>query len=91
MVPPLLFLQRSVRRKKEEDMPDVVEAARRHDEAFNAHDVEARMASETTDVESVLPGGITLRGPEQVVGLLQTFWEALPDAKVEAEDQVASG
>ena len=49
------------------------------------------MASETSDVEAVLPGGITLRGPEQVVGLLQTFWEALPDAKVEAENQVASG
>jgi steroid delta-isomerase-like uncharacterized protein len=72
-------------------MPDVIEAARRHDEAFNAHDVEARMASETTDVEAVLPGGIALRGPEQVVGLLQTFWQALPDAKVNAENEVASG
>jgi steroid delta-isomerase-like uncharacterized protein len=72
-------------------MPEVIEAARRHDEAFNAHDVEARMASETTDVEAVLPGGIALRGPEQIVGFLQTFWEALPDAKVNAEDEFVSG
>ena len=72
-------------------MADALEATRRHDDAFNAHDAEARIASETPDVESVLPGGITLRGPEQVVGFLGTLWEALPDAQVTSENQVAAG
>jgi steroid delta-isomerase-like uncharacterized protein len=72
-------------------MADPMEAARRHDEAFNAHDAEARMASEAPDIESVVPGGIILRGPEQVVELLRVFWEALPDSKVTAENQVVSG
>ena len=62
-------------------MADVFYAARRHDEAFNTHDGEARIATETPDIETVLPGGITLRGPEQVVGFLRIFWEALPDAR----------
>jgi predicted ester cyclase len=72
-------------------MADPIEAAQRHDEAFNAQDPQARMAAETTDIESVLPGGITLRGPEQVVGFLQIFWEALPDARITHVNHVASG
>jgi steroid delta-isomerase-like uncharacterized protein len=69
----------------------VEEAAQRHDDAFNAHDPEARMATETQDVESVLPGGITLRGPEEVVGFLGVFWEALPDAQITHSNKFISG
>jgi steroid delta-isomerase-like uncharacterized protein len=72
-------------------MTDAIEAARRHDDAFNAHDREARMASETPDVELVVPGGLILRGPEQVAGLLRTFWDALPDARVVPENHVVAG
>ena len=71
-------------------MAAAVEATRRPDDAFNAHDVDARMASETPDVESVLPGGITLRGPQEVVSFLAIFWEALPDAKVTYEREVVA-
>jgi steroid delta-isomerase-like uncharacterized protein len=72
-------------------MADAIEAARRHDEAFNSKDPEARMATETPDVESVLPGGITLRGPEQVVGFLKIFWDALPDARITHKHHVSAG
>jgi steroid delta-isomerase-like uncharacterized protein len=71
-------------------MADAVAATRRHDDAFNAHDADARLTSETPDVESILPGGITLRGPKEVVGFLAIFWEALPDAKVTYEREIAA-
>jgi steroid delta-isomerase-like uncharacterized protein len=72
-------------------MADALEAARRHDAAFNAHDAEARMATETPDIESVLPGGITLSGREQVVSFLRSFWDALPDARLKLENELAAG
>jgi steroid delta-isomerase-like uncharacterized protein len=72
-------------------MDEALEAARRHDQAFNAHDPEARMATETPDIETVLPGGIILRGQDQVVGFLQIFWAALPDATVTADREIVAG
>lgn len=73
------------------DTADTIEAAQRHDDAFNAHDTEARIATLTPDTELVLPGGINLSGPEQAAGILQVFWEAMPDAKVTVTNQVAAG
>jgi steroid delta-isomerase-like uncharacterized protein len=72
-------------------MADIIEAARRHDEAFNAHDPQARTAAMTSDVETVLPGGMRLLGSEQNIGFLQAFWEALPDAHIIASNHVAEG
>lgn len=72
-------------------MVDIIEAAQRHDDAFNAHDPEARIAAMTPDTELVVPGGIILSGPEQVIGFLQVFWEALPDAHIAAANHVAAG
>jgi steroid delta-isomerase-like uncharacterized protein len=69
----------------------LLEATRRHDDAFNAHDADARMTSETPDIESVLPGGITLRGNQEVVSFLASFWEALPDANLTYEREIAAG
>ena len=34
---------------------------------------------------------MTLRGHEQVMQVVRAFWEALPDAKITAVDQVAVG
>ena len=73
------------------DTADTIAAAQRHDEAFNAHDPEARIATLTPDTELVLPGGMALSGPEQAVGILQAFWEAMPDATVTVTNQVAAG
>jgi predicted ester cyclase len=38
-----------------------------------------------------MPGGMTLRGHEQVMQVVRAFWDALPDAKITAVDQVAAG
>ncbi|MGH7856159.1 MAG: ester cyclase [Candidatus Binatia bacterium] len=72
-------------------MADTLELARRHDEAFNSQDAEARKSLESPDVEVVMPGGMTLRGPEQVIQVVQAFWAALPDGKIVLENQFAAG
>jgi steroid delta-isomerase-like uncharacterized protein len=72
-------------------MTDVIELARRHDDAFNSQDADGRAAIEAPDMEFVMPGGVTLRGHEQVKEVLRAFWDALPDAKITAEDLVAAG
>jgi steroid delta-isomerase-like uncharacterized protein len=72
---------------KEEDMAEALETARRYDEAFNA---EARAANQTPDIEVVLPGGITLHGSQEVAAVVGSFWEALPDCKITAENEVTA-
>jgi predicted ester cyclase len=72
-------------------MTDPVEAARRYDAAFNAQDAAARGANLTHDTEAMLPGGLALHGPEQVVAVARSFWEALPDGKISSEHEVAAG
>jgi len=67
------------------------EAADRHVAAFNAHDLEAHKANEASDVEWSMPGGINLRGPEQVAELQKIYWDALPDVKVTPINQVVAG
>jgi steroid delta-isomerase-like uncharacterized protein len=72
-------------------MADVIEVARRHDDAFNSQDADGRAAIEAPDIEFVMPGGMTLRGHEQVMQVVRAFWDALPDAKITAVDLVAVG
>ena len=72
-------------------MTDVIEAVRRHDEAFDAHDPAARTASEAEDIEFVMPGGMTLRGHEQTLGVVSAFWEGIPDVKVTPENYFVAG
>lgn len=72
-------------------MADAIEVTRRYDDAFNAQDAEARAAHQTPDIEAVLPGGMTLHGPDQVAEVVRVFWEALPDGKISRENEVAEG
>lgn len=71
-------------------MGSAQQAAERHVAAFNAHDLEAHAANETPDVEWIQPGGITLRGPEQVKQLQGIFWAAFPDAKASADNRIVA-
>jgi predicted ester cyclase len=71
-------------------MGEALEAAKRADDAFNAHDVEARLAANTDDSELVMPGGVQLRGREQA-DVLRAFWQALPDAAVTWKTHLESG
>jgi steroid delta-isomerase-like uncharacterized protein len=71
-------------------MADILGVARQHDEAFNNQDPEARKAIEAADIETVLPGDMTLRGPDEVLGVVRAFWEALPDGKIKTDNAFAS-
>lgn len=70
---------------------DALEVARRHDAAFNAQDAEGRKATEAANIETILPGGMTLRGPEQVLDVVRAFWEALPNGRIATDTEFASG
>jgi predicted ester cyclase len=70
-------------------MADVIELARRHDDAFNSHDADARMTIEAPDVEVVMPGGMTLHGHVQGLQVVKAFWEALPDGRITLDDRLA--
>jgi ketosteroid isomerase-like protein len=71
-------------------MGEALEAAKRADDAFNAHDLEARLAVNRDDTELVMPGGMQLRGREQA-DVLRAFWEALPDATLTWTNYAESG
>jgi predicted ester cyclase len=71
-------------------MGEALEAARRADDAFNAHDVDGRLAANTENSELVMPGGMQLRGREHA-NVLRAFWEALPDATITWKVYVESG
>jgi SnoaL-like domain len=70
---------------------DVIDLARRHDEAFNSHDPEGRVAIESSEVEVVYPRGLELRGPEQVLEMVRAFWEAMPDGKDRCGESMGCG
>jgi predicted ester cyclase len=72
-------------------MADVIQIARRHDDAFNSQDPDGRAEIEAPDIEVVMPGGMTLRGHEEVMQVVRAFWEALPDGKITSDDRLAAG
>lgn len=72
-------------------MASTKEAADRHLAAFNAKDLESFVANEAPDIEFVIPGGITLRGRDQVRDYMRLFWSAFPDIRVTATNQVIAG
>jgi steroid delta-isomerase-like uncharacterized protein len=84
-------LYSTIRATKEDEMADAAETARRYDAAFDDKDPEARMAQLTPDTEVVMPGGMTLRGANQVADVVQVFWEAVPDGKLTREKEVVAG
>jgi predicted ester cyclase len=72
-------------------MTSTKEAADRHVKAFNDKNLEEFVGNESPDIEFVIPGGITLRGRDQVREYMKLFWSAFPDIKVEATYQVIAG
>ena len=69
-------------------MTSTKEAADRHVKAFNEKNLEEFVGNESPDIEFVVPGGITLRGRDQVREYMKLFWNAFPDIKVVATYQV---
>jgi steroid delta-isomerase-like uncharacterized protein len=72
-------------------MATTKEAADRHFRAFNEKNLEELVQNESPDIEFVIPGGITLRGRDQVKEYMKLFWSAFPDMKVSENFQVIAG
>ncbi len=72
-------------------MASTKEAADRHVQAFNEKNLNDFVDNASPDIEFVIPGGITLRGRDQVREYTQIFWSAFPDMKVSKNYQVISG
>src|ERR1700737_4836066 len=72
-------------------MASTKEAADRHLQAFNSKDLDGFVNNESPDIEFVVPGGITLRGRDQVRNYTQIYWSAFPDFNVSVTYQVIAG
>ena len=72
-------------------MTSTKESADRHVKAFNDKNLEEFVDNESPDIEFVIPGGITLRGRDQVREYMKLLWSAFPDIKVVATYQVVAG
>lgn len=68
-------------------MGDALAAARRHVEAFNAHDIDAHLANDAPDIEWTQPGA-SVTGREGVRQIQQALWEAFPDARITPATQM---
>jgi len=72
-------------------MASTKEAADRHVEAFNNKNLEEFAGNGSPDIEFVIPGGITMRGRDQLKEYMKLLWSAFPDMKVVATYQVIAG
>lgn len=72
------------------DMADPMAVARRHDEAFNAHDADGRLATEAPEHRTGHAWGHHAPGLRAGPRSRKAFWEALPDGKITPENQFAA-
>ena len=70
---------------------DPSDVARRHDEAWNAKDVDGRKAVVSPDMELEMPGGMQFKGLDQILQVEGAFWEALPDSQIKRANEYVAG
>jgi len=56
--------------------------------AINARDLDGYLGNQQPDVEFMIPGGITLRGRDDVGRYTQTIWTAFPDGALTFGQQI---
>ncbi len=56
--------------------------------ALNTRDIEEVLANQQPDAELVIPGGVTLRGHEQIGPYTEALWQAFPDGTFSFSGQV---
>lgn len=71
-------------------MTDVREFARRYEDAYNRHDLEAIREMCTEDLTEENPVG-TLVGRDAVLADMANFWGAYPDARVRFTNVIGDG
>ena len=72
-------------------MGDPREVSRRHDDAYNAKDMEARKQCISADVEMEFPGGMRFKGLDEVEQIENVFWAAIPDGRVKRTTEFVDG
>jgi predicted ester cyclase len=72
-------------------MADPRDVARRHDDAYNAKDVEGRKRCCSPDTELEMPGGMHLRGLDEVLQIESVFWQAIPDGQITRTNEFVAG
>ena len=72
-------------------MADPSDVAHRHDDAWNAKDVDGRKAVCSPDMELEMPGGMQFKGFDQIQQVEAAFWEALPDSQIKRATEFVSG
>jgi uncharacterized protein (TIGR02246 family) len=72
----------------EQDTRSVKQVLDRNIEALNARDIEGYLGNQQPDVEFLLPGGVTLRGREQLREYTEALWTAFPDGTLTFGRQV---
>jgi steroid delta-isomerase-like uncharacterized protein len=71
-----------------QDMEGVKQLLDRHIEALNTKDMEGVLANERADAELAVPGGVTVRGHEQIKQYTNVLWNAFPDGAFSIADRV---
>jgi steroid delta-isomerase-like uncharacterized protein len=72
---------------QEADMTTPKQILERNITAVNGRDLEGYLANQQPDVEFVLPGGVTIRGREEVGRYTEAMWAAFPDANLTFGEQ----
>jgi predicted ester cyclase len=75
-------------RVTDHDTTATKQALERNITALNARDIDAYLANQRPNVEFVLPGGVILRGRDELRSYTEALWEAFPDGKLTFGDQV---
>ena len=72
-------------------MSSPLEVVERGDRAFNDHDVEALRALYAEDAEFSAPGGMTAKGPDEIVAFLQSWYQGFPDCRTTVNKRWVDG
>src|SRR6266545_5697005 len=73
-----------------QDVAGIKQLLDRNIKALNTKDIEGLLANQQPDVELVIPGGVTLRGHEQVRQYTEALWAAFPDGAFSFAGQVVA-
>jgi predicted ester cyclase len=71
-----------------QDITSVKQLLERNLKALNSKDIEELLANQQADAELVIPGGVAIRGREQIGQYTQALWNAFPDGVFSFAGQV---
>lgn len=74
----------------EQEIAMVKQLLERNIAALNAQDIDRVLANQQPDAELVVPGGVTLRGHDQLRQYVEALWTAFPDGAFSFVGQVLS-